>query len=77
MQERMKVKVGNRLYEMSKKEAKAVLAVASEQVSFGIYAVEKGDYLELLNHKATSKTQFKKDVRTFENLGFKVYKNGR
>ena len=37
----MKVLVNNSLYEMGRKEYRGVLKVASEQVPFGIYAVEK------------------------------------
>lgn len=43
----MKVKVLNRTYRMSRKEYEGLLQMASEQVPFGVYAVEKGDYAEL------------------------------
>lgn len=56
----LKVKVANRTYGMSRKEYEGLLGIASEQVPFGIYAVEKKDYAELLNTKCKSVTQLKK-----------------
>lgn len=73
----MKVKVLNKTYKMSKKEYEGLLEVASEQVPFGIYAVEKGDYAELRNDKCTSITQLKKLIRNFKQQGFKVMANGK
>ena len=43
----MRVKVANKLYKMNSDEYKGLLAIASEQVPFGIYAIEKKDYAEL------------------------------
>ena len=43
----MKVKVMNRLYQMSQKEYQGLLQVAKEQVPLGIYAIEKQGYAEL------------------------------
>ena len=37
----MQVKVMNRVYRMGQEEYRGLLEVASEQVPFGIYAVEK------------------------------------
>lgn len=62
---------------MSRKEYQGLLQVASEQLSFGIYAVEKDDYAELRNDKCTSITQLKNLTRQFKAQGFKVYSNGR
>ena len=73
----MKVKIANRVWSMSKKEYKGTLEIAKEQVPFGIYAVEKGDYAELLNEKATSMTNLKNKVREYKAAGYKVYANGR
>lgn len=72
----MKVKVGQRLYRMSKDEYHRLLKVAKEQVSFGIYAVEKVDYAELRNDKCESSTKLKAMKRQFRQQGFKVYANG-
>jgi len=51
--------------------------VASEQVPFGIYAVEKKDYAELRCDKCKSITQLKDLTRQFKAQGFKVLANGR
>ena len=36
---------------MSRKEYQGLLKIAKEQVPFGVYALEKGDYAELRNDK--------------------------
>ncbi|MGN0464910.1 MAG: hypothetical protein ACI4F9_01005 [Lachnospiraceae bacterium] len=71
----MRVKVANRIYRMNKKEYEGLLNIASEQVSFGIYAAEKGNYAELLNIKCKSKTELKKHIRRLKQSGFKVLVN--
>ena len=73
----MRVKVMNRLYQMGKQEYQGLLQMASEQVPFGIYAVEKGDYAELRNDHCKSSTSLKKLLRDFRAQGFKVYANGK
>ena len=50
---------------------------ASEQVPFGIYAIEKQDYAELRCDKCKSVTQLKSLTRQFKAQGFKVHSNGR
>ena len=71
----MKVKVANRIYRMTKKEYEGLLGVASEQVPFGISAVEKKDYAELCNTKCKSATQLKKLKRGYKSQGYIVYSN--
>ena len=73
----MRVKVANRMYQMNRKEYKGLLKVAKEQVSFGIYALEKADYAELRCDKCNSVTQLKELIRQFKKRGFKVYSNGK
>ena len=73
----MKVKVVNHLYQMSQKEYQGLLQTASEQVPFGIYAIEKKEYAELRCDKCTSVTQLKNLTRQFKSQGFKVHSNGR
>lgn len=73
----MKVKVGKRMYRMSRKEYQGMLEIAREQIPRGIYAVEKNDYAELLCDKCTSTTQLKAMIRAYKSQGFKVYANGR
>lgn len=72
----MQVKVANRTYRMNRKEYQGLLKVASEQVKFGIYAVEKDSYAELRNDRCGSITQLKKLKRDYKSKGFKVYANG-
>lgn len=67
----------NRTYQMSQKEYRGLLQVASEQVPFGIYAVEKQGYAELRCDKCQSITQLKELTRRFKAQGFKVHSNGR
>lgn len=73
----MKVKVANRIYRMSKKEYQGLLKVASDQVPYGVYAVEKKDYAELRNDLCKSQSQLKELIRQFKMQGFKVHANGR
>lgn len=65
------------MYRMSRKEYQGLLKIASEQVPFGIYAVEKGDYAELRNDKCQSTTKLKEMIRGFKANGFKVLANGK
>ena len=73
----MKVKVMNRLYQMSRKEYQGLLQVVKEQVPLGIYALEKDDYAELRCDKCGSITQLKSLTRQYKAQGFKVHSNGR
>ena len=74
---RVKVVVNGRTYRMSRMEYQGLKRMASEQVPFGIYAVEKGNYAELRYDKCSSITQLKAMVRMFRTQGFKVCANGR
>lgn len=67
----------NRLYQMSQKEYQGMLKLASEQVPFGLYAIEKQGYAELRCDKCSSVTQLKSLTRQFKAHGFKVHANGR
>lgn len=71
----MKVVVANRAYRMNKEEYQGLLKVASEQVPFGIYAIEKNGYAELRNDKCSSTTQLKELTRQFHAKGFHVLSN--
>ena len=72
----MKVKVGQRIYKMNRREYEGFLKVAKEQVRFGVYAIEKKDYAELRNDTCESKGKLKEVIKTFKTQGFKVYANG-
>ena len=71
----MQVVVGKKTYRMSRAEYDGLLKVASEQVPFGIYAVEKKDYAELRCDRCSSMTQLKKLTRQYNQHGFKVLSN--
>ncbi len=62
---------------MSREEYQGLLQIASEQVPFGIYAVEKAGYAELRCDHCKSMTQMKELMRRFRAQGFKVLANGR
>ncbi len=62
---------------MGKQEYQGLLQVASEQVPFGIYAIEKMGYAELRCDRCGSATELKRQTRGFREQGFKVYANGR
>lgn len=70
-----KVKVGPKLYEMGLKELNNLLKIASEQIPLGVYAVQKGNYVELCRDKCNSITELKKHKRAYKSNGFKVYAN--
>ena len=72
----VRVKVANRIYQMNRGAYRKLLTVASEQVPFGIYAAEKGDYAELMNQRCKSRRQLKETARGLREQGFRVYSNG-
>ena len=65
------------MYRMSQKEYLGLLQIASDQVPYGIYAVEKKGYAELRHDKCKSITQLKKLTQQFRQQGYKVHANGR
>lgn len=71
----MRVLVGESIYETNRKGLRGILKVASKQIPFGIYAVEKGDYCELRKDKFESKEELKKAVAEYAAKGFKVHYN--
>lgn len=62
---------------MGMPEYKELLKMASEQVPFGIYAIEKAGYAELAHLHCKSITELKKEIRAFRKQGYKAYYNGR
>ena len=60
---------------MSRKECQGLLKMASDEIPFGIYAIEKGNYVELRRDKCSSISKLKELVRNFKANGFKVYMN--
>ena len=71
----MQVKVANKIYRMNRKEYQGLRKIASDQVPFGVYALEKEDYAELRCDRCNSMTQLKKLTRQFHSQGFKVLSN--
>lgn len=72
----MKVIVNESVYETGRKEYKGILNVASGQIPFGIYAVEKDGICELRKDTFDSKEELKKVVSEYAAKGFKVHYNG-
>lgn len=71
----MKVIVNNSVYDMTKVQADGVLKVASEQIPFGIYAVEKDGIIDLKKGKCRTKAKLQTLIRMFESKGFQVHYN--
>lgn len=71
----MRVNVNGKMYTMPRSQYKQLLTVASEQVHFGVYAVEKANYAELRHDKCKSITQLKAMIRQYKTQGFKVHAN--
>lgn len=71
----MRVNVNGKMYTMPRSQYKQLLTVASEQVHFGVYAVEKANYAELRHDKCKSITQLKAMIRQHKAQGFKVHAN--
>lgn len=61
---------------MSPEEYQGLLKIASDQVPFGVYAIERQGYAELRNDHCKSVTQLKTLKRQFRGQGFRVMENG-
>ena len=71
------VVIAKRVYQMTDKQAKALLDLASEKVPMGIYAVRRGvDYYEMRNEPFQSRTKLKQARNDYRRAGIKVYCNG-
>lgn len=62
---------------MNQERYKSLLALGSEQVPFGVYAIEKDGQAEMRLDHCKSVTHLKELIRQFRAEGFKVYSNGR
>lgn len=71
----MKVIVNESVYEMGRKEYRGVLKVASQQITCGIYAVEKDGICELRKDTFDDKEELKKTIAEYEVKGFKAHYN--
>lgn len=63
-------------YEMPMKQVKEVMEFAKKRVSFGIYAVEKRNVVELKNEAYETMESLEEAIKAYEKRGFKVYYNG-
>ncbi len=73
----MIVTIGKKVWKVSQQRYESILAVGKEQVSFGVYAIEKDGQAEIRHDHCKSITQLKALTRQFKSQGFKVYANGR
>lgn len=73
----MKVEIQNNVYRMSRKEYKRFLKIASKAIPCGIYAVEKGSTVIMLNEKYNNVEDLRKSVSEYKLKGFKVYYNDK
>lgn len=62
---------------MSRERYESLLALGSDQVPFGVYAIEKNGQVEMRVDHCKSVTQLKNLTRCFKSQGYKVYSNGR
>ena len=60
---------------MSREKYEGLLEIAKEQVSYGVYAVEKAGYAELMNCQCKSSSELKKITKGLKMQGFKVLAN--
>lgn len=69
----MTVNMGTKTYEMSSKQAKAILGTAKKLADCNIYGLEKGNTIIMLNEKYEDAVSLNKAVKAYEEKGFKVY----
>lgn len=69
----MTVNMGTKTYEMSRRQAKAILETAKKLADCNIYGIEKGNIVIMLNEKQEDDMSLKKAVGEYEAKGFKVY----
>ena len=69
----MTVNMGTKTYEMSRKQAKAILETAEKLADCNIFGIEKGNVVIMLNEKYEDDISLKKAVGEYEAKGFKVH----
>ena len=65
--------MGTKTYEMSRKQAKAILGTAKKFSNCNIYGIEKGNVVIMLNEKYEDDMSLKKAVEDYKKKGFKVH----
>lgn len=69
----MIVNMGAKIYEMSRKQTKAILGTAKKLANCNIYGIEKGNVVIMLNEKYEDDMSLKKAVEEYKKKGFKVH----
>ena len=69
----MTVNMGTKTYEMSHKQAKAILETAKKLANCNIYGVEKDNVMIMLNEKYEDEKSLKKAVGEYKKKWFKVH----
>lgn len=69
----MFVNIGTQTYEMSRKQAKAILGTAEKLANCNIYGIKKGNVVIMLNEKYEDDMSLKEAVGEYKKKGFKVY----
>lgn len=69
----MVVNIGKHVYEMTNRQAKAILETAKKLADCNIYGLEKGNTIIMLNEKYEDAVNLNKAVKAYEEKGFKVY----
>nr|DAQ03923.1 MAG TPA: hypothetical protein [Caudoviricetes sp.]DAV19427.1 MAG TPA: hypothetical protein [Bacteriophage sp.] len=69
----MIVNMGTKTYEMTHKQAKAILETAKKIANCNIYGIEKDNVVIMLNEKYEDDMSLKKAVGQYKKKGFKVY----
>lgn len=72
----MRVILNDSVYEMNRKQFRAILGVAKKAVGTGIYAIEKDGMAEMKKEEFDSKEEMKQAIAEYTEKGFKVYYKG-
>ena len=65
--------MGTQTYEMSRKQAKAILVTAKKFANCNIYGIEKGNVVIMLDEKYEDDMSLKKAVGEHKKKGFNVH----
>ena len=71
----MTVNMGTKTYEMSRKQAKAILGTAKKFANCNIYGIEKGNVVIMLNEKYEDDMSLKKPYVSIKRKGSRCIGN--
>lgn len=74
-EEKMRVQMADKIYEMNVKQYKGFLKAVKSCLPVGIYAVEKDGVAIMMNEQPKDKADLRKQVEDFKKRGFKVHWN--